>query len=133
MGVGTPWDISFAIKCGIDMFDCVSPTRLARHGAAFTRQGRISLRTSKYAKDFGPLEDDCGCFTCKFHTKAYLHHLFRAKEQAGGTLLSIHNINHLIRQAVECRQAILSGKFRDYFEKQQALHESDQIARAGNV
>lgn len=130
MGVGTPWDISYAIRCGIDMFDCVSPTRLARHGAAFTRQGRISLRTSKYNKDFTPLEDDCECFTCKMHTKAYLHHLFRVREQAGGTLLSIHNIHHLIRQAVECRQAILNGTFKEYFEKQVDLHDQDQVARA---
>ncbi len=130
MGVGTPWDISYAIRCGVDMFDCVSPTRLARHGAAFTRQGRISLRTSKYGRDFTPLEDDCDCFTCKMHTKAYLHHLFKQKEQAGGTLLSIHNIHHLIRQAVECRKAILSGTFKRYFEEQRALHESDQLARA---
>ncbi|HEY9677625.1 MAG TPA: tRNA guanosine(34) transglycosylase Tgt [Drouetiella sp.] len=130
MGVGTPWDISYAIRCGIDMFDCVSPTRLARHGAAFTRKGRIALKNSGYSRDFTPLEDDCECFTCQNHTKGYLHHLFRAKEQAGGTLLSIHNIHHLIRQAVECRQAILNGTFKEYFEEQVRLHDNDLTARA---
>lgn len=130
MGVGTPWDISFAIKCGIDMFDCVSPTRLARHGAAFTRKGRISLRTSKYATDFTPLEDDCQCPTCLTHHKAYIHHLFRQKEMSGGTLLSIHNVFHLVRQAQECRQAILNGTFKSYFQQQLELHAADCLARA---
>src|SRR5690606_10627316 len=65
MGVGTPWDIVYAIKCGIDMFDCVSPTRLARHGAVFTREGRISMRSSKHKLDPGPLDEDCDCSTCK--------------------------------------------------------------------
>jgi queuine tRNA-ribosyltransferase len=130
MGVGTPWDIAFAIKCGIDMFDCVSPTRLARHGAAFTRAGRISLRSAKYAKDFTPLEADCLCMTCRSHHKAYIHHLFRQKEMSGGTLLSIHNVNHLVRQAQECRAAILEGAFQSYFQRQQQLHEADCLARA---
>jgi queuine tRNA-ribosyltransferase len=116
MGIGTPWDIAYAIRCGIDMFDCVSPTRLARHGSAFTQSGRISLRTSLCANDLGPLDPDCSCYTCTNHNRAYLHHLVRAKETAGGSLLSIHNITFLINETRKARQAILDGKFRQYFE-----------------
>lgn len=122
MGVGTPWDIAYAIRCGVDMFDCVSPTRLARHGSAFSRQGRISLRTSRFARDFTPIDEDCACYACANHTKAYIHHLVRLKEMAGASLLSIHNINYLIREARDARQAILEGRFKEYFEKCEREH-----------
>ena len=117
MGVGKPLDILEAIKSGIDMFDCVSPTRLARHGTAFTRFGRIALKNSPYREDFSPIEEDCDCLTCKNYTRAYLHHLVKAKEMSGSTLLSIHNVRFLIKQSIICRQAILDGTFKDYFEK----------------
>lgn len=116
MGVGTPWDIAYAIKCGIDMFDCVSPTRLARHGCAFTSSGRIALKNAPFAKDFGPVDKDCSCYTCRHHTRAYLHHLARQKEMSGATLLAIHNVFYLIDEAQKCRKAILGGTFREYFE-----------------
>ncbi len=116
MGVGTPWDIAYAIKCGVDMFDCVSPTRLARHGAAFTSDGRISMRTSAMATDFDPVDKDCACYTCSQYSRAYLHHLVRQKEMAGAILLSIHNVYCLINEAQKCRKAIQSGTFREYFE-----------------
>lgn len=116
MGVGTPWDIAYAIRCGIDMFDCVSPTRLARHGSAFTSTlGRVSLRTARFAEDFSALDENCDCYTCRHHSKAYLHHLVRLKEMAGASLLSIHNIRFLINEAARCRKAILEGKFAQYF------------------
>lgn len=118
MGVGTPWDIAFAIKCGIDMFDCVSPTRLARHGAAFTSKGRVALRNACFTEDFGPLEPGCKCYTCQNHNCAYLNHLCKQKEMAGAILLSIHNVTFLIEQAQNCRKAILEGNFRQYFESQ---------------
>jgi len=118
MGVGTPWDIVYAIRCGIDMFDCVLPTRLARHGAAFTSDGRLSLRNSRFADDFRPLEPGCPCFTCLHHSRAYLNHLVRLKEMAAASLISMHNITHLHRQAEACRQAILAGKFKEFFEAQ---------------
>ena len=117
MGVGTPWDIVYAIKCGIDMFDCVSPTRLARHGAVFTREGRISMRSSKHKLDPGPLDEDCDCSTCKTYSRSYLHHLVRQKEVSAGTLLSIHNVRYLIHIAEICRKAIFDGTFRQLFEK----------------
>jgi queuine tRNA-ribosyltransferase len=130
MGVGTPWDIGYAIRCGIDMFDCVLPTRLARHGAAFTSDGRVSLRNARFAEDFTPLEPGCDCYTCKHHTRAYLHHLIRMKERAGASLLSIHNIVHLHKEAEASRQAILDGRFREHFEgvvKREAAAVSQDI------
>jgi queuine tRNA-ribosyltransferase len=121
MGVGTPWDIAYAIRCGIDMFDCVLPTRLARHGAAFTSEGRLSLKGARFAEDWQPLEPDCQCFTCLNHSRAYLHHLTRLGEMTAASLLSIHNIHHLHQQAAACRQAILAGRFREHFEAQAIL------------
>ncbi|MBX3135352.1 tRNA guanosine(34) transglycosylase Tgt [Candidatus Obscuribacterales bacterium] len=116
MGVGTPWDILYAIRCGIDMFDCVSPTRLARHGSVFTSLGRLNIRVSANRTDFGPLDPNCDCFTCKTHSRAYLQHLIRQKEMTGAILLSIHNVRFLIREAKNARQAILDGNFREYYE-----------------
>lgn len=117
MGVGTPWDILYAIRCGIDMFDCVSPTRLARHGAIFTSKGRTSIKLSGMSRDFGPIDETCDCFTCENHSRAYLHHLIRLKEMSGAILLSIHNVRYLIREAKMARQAILDDNFREYFEE----------------
>lgn len=116
MGIGTPWDILYAIRCGIDMFDCVAPTMIARHGSVFTSRGRISVRKSAFRKDFGPIDEACDCYTCKTHSRAYLHHLTKAQEYAGATLAAIHNIHYLIREANNARQAILDGNFREYFE-----------------
>lgn len=116
MGVGTPWDILYAIRCGVDMFDCVSPTRLARHGAMFTSKGRKSVKNAFYRTDFNPIDDECDCLTCSKYAGAYLHHLIRLKEMSGATLLSIHNVRYLIREAKRARQAILDGTFREYFE-----------------
>lgn len=95
MGVGTPEDIRHAIDEGFDMFDCVLPTRLGRHGEAFSADGNIKINNASYAKDFSSLTSDCGCYTCKNFTKAYLHHLFNEKEMLGGILLSLHNIVYL--------------------------------------
>lgn len=116
MGVGTPWDIAYAIRCGVDMFDCVLPTRLARHGAAFTGEGRVSLKNARFADDFKPLEPGCLCYTCRNHSRAYLHHLHRLKEMSASSLLSIHNIFYLSEEASACRQAIIDGRFREHFE-----------------
>lgn len=117
MGVGTPWDIAYAIRCGVDMFDCVLPTRLARHGAAFSGEGRVSLRNARFVEDFQPLEPGCDCYTCSNYSRAYLSHLTRIKEMTGATLLSIHNITYLLKQAIACREAILEGRFKDYFKQ----------------
>ena len=95
MGVGTPEDIRHAIEEWFDMFDCVLPTRLGRHGQAFGAHENIKINNAKYRKDFTPLTDDCGCYTCKNFTKAYLHHLIKEKEMLGGILLSLHNIAYI--------------------------------------
>jgi queuine tRNA-ribosyltransferase len=124
MGVGTPWDLIYAVRCGIDMFDCVLPTRLARHGAAFTSEGRVSLRNARFVSDFQPLEPGCDCYTCTNHTRAYLSHLVRAREMTAATLLSIHNIRHLHKQTWACRQAILAGRFKEYFQAAERAHHA---------
>jgi queuine tRNA-ribosyltransferase len=116
MGVGTPWDIAYAIRCGVDMFDCVLPTRLARHGAAFTSQGRIALKAAQFEQDFSPLEPGCTCYTCKHHTRAYIRHLTRSREITSASLLAIHNIHFLHERTSECRNAIMEGKFRNLFD-----------------
>jgi queuine tRNA-ribosyltransferase len=126
MGIGTPWDIAYAIKCGIDMFDCVSPTRLARHGAAFASEGRLSLKASRFATDAKPLDEECDCYTCKNHSRAYLHHLVRIKEMTASTLLSIHNIRFLLNIARKCRQAINQGTFQSLFEHYANLYQGEE-------
>lgn len=125
MGVGTPWDLIYAIRCGIDMFDCVLPTRLARHGAAFTSEGRISLRNARFGNDWLPLEPGCACYTCVNHTRAYLSHLVRMKEMTASTLLSIHNIHHLHVQTKMCREAIVQGRFKEVYEEAVRLRSTE--------
>jgi len=122
MGVGTPWDIIYAIRCGIDMFDCVSPTRLARHGTVFSSEGRLPLKNAIYREDFGPIDASCSCSTCKNNTRAYLHHLVRSNEMAGAMLLAIHNVSFLIDEAQNCRKAILEGRFEEYFSRWSLAH-----------
>ena len=118
MGVGEPADIIEGVIRGIDMFDCVLPTRIARHGHAFTKYGRINLKNAKYTEDFTPIEEGCDCYACQNYTKAYIRHLIKANETLGGRLLSIHNIRFLIRLTEELRQAIKEDRllnFRDEF------------------
>lgn len=116
MGVGEPLDILEGVERGIDMFDCVLPTRLARHGNAFTRNGKINLKNAKYKEDFTPIEDSCDCYTCKNYTKAYVKHLINCEESLGGTLLSIHNIRFLIKMTEEIRESIKENRFKEYKE-----------------
>ncbi len=108
MGVGTPEDIKHAIEEWFDMFDCVLPTRLGRHGEAFSAEWNIKLGNAKYAKDFTPLTPDCGCFACKNFTKAYLHHLLQEKEMLWGILLSLHNIAYLHKIVEDRKKNMLS-------------------------
>ena len=113
MGVGDPIDILEGVERGIDMFDCVLPTRIARHGNAFTRYGKINIKNAKYKEDFTPIEE-CDCYACKHYTKAYIRHLITAGETFGARLLSIHNIRFLIRLTEEIRKAIEEDKFLEY-------------------
>ena len=117
MGVGDPVDLFEGVERGIDMFDCVLPTRIARHANAFTDSGKINLRNLKFKEDFTPIDDECDCYTCKHYTKAYLRHLFVAGEGLGGRLLSIHNIRFLIRIMENIREAIKEDRFEEYKEE----------------
>ena len=114
MGVGDPLDILEGVERGIDMFDCVLPTRLARHGHAFTRYGKINLKNAKYKEDFTTLDNTCDCECCRHYTKAYLRHLIIANETLGQRLLSIHNVRFLIKLTEEIRTSIKEDNFSSY-------------------
>lgn len=112
MGIGTKEDIVKAIAAGIDMFDCVMPTRIARHGAFFDINGeRQLIKSTRYEEDLSPLDESCDCYSCRNHSKAYIRHLFRVKEMTAATLLSIHNLRYLIRLAKKIRDEIIQGSF----------------------
>ena len=114
MGVGSIDYILEGITHGVDMFDCVLPTRLARHGAIMTRHGRINIQRKEYEHDFTPIDPECDCYTCRNYSKAYLRHLYKSKEGFGQTLNSIHNIRFLIRLCEEARQAIKEDLFAEF-------------------
>ncbi len=114
MGVGTPLDIVQGVYRGIDLFDCVNPTRLARHKSAFTRYGRINISGKKYEKDPMPLVEDCSCYTCRNFSRSYLRHLVKSNELLAPILLSIHNLHLLINLTSELRSAIMAGTISDY-------------------
>jgi len=114
MGIGAINDIFEAVERGVDMFDCVLPTRIARHGTLMTSQGRINIKKNVYKNDFSPLDPECDCECCKKYTKAYLNHLFRANEGLGNRLMSIHNLRFLIRLMEGIRKAISEDRFLDY-------------------
>ena len=111
MGVGTPEDLINGVARGIDIFDCVLPTRLARHHSAFSPEGRLNLMNATFARDASPIDDTCDCYTCKTFTRAYIRHLIVAKELLAGTLLSIHNLRALIRLMESIRGYIADGTF----------------------
>jgi queuine tRNA-ribosyltransferase len=111
MGVGSPEDLFEGVSRGIDLFDCVLPTRLARNGGLLTRQGRINLRNAQYAEQAGPIEAGCDCYTCRHYSAAYVRHLLKAREIFGLRLATIHNVRFMLRTMAEIRQAILDGTF----------------------
>ena len=114
MGVGLPEDILESVERGIDMFDCVIPTRYARSATLFTRRGRIRLTNKNYRRDFFPVEPNCSCYTCRNFTRAYLHHLFNANEVLSAILASIHNVHFYLEMMAEIRSSIEQGRFMDY-------------------
>jgi queuine tRNA-ribosyltransferase len=117
MGVGTPDDIIEGVIRGIDMFDCVNPTRLARHGSAMTSVGRISIKSKIYEKDLTPLDENCDCKVCKTYTKSYLRHLFKAEEYLGPRLVSYHNLYFLKNLSKNIRNAIKNDNLGDFKEE----------------
>ena len=133
MGVGTPEDLLHGIASGIDIFDCVLPTRLARHNAAFSSGGRLNLMNATYARDPLPIDPECTCYTCRTFTRAYLRHLIVAKELLAGTLLSIHNLHALIQLVKDIRSSIQDNTFKNkvpaWLEKWQGNAERTSTPR----
>ena len=117
MGVGTPVNILEGVARGVDMFDCVLPTRIARHGLAMTSRGKVNIKNAKYEKDFEPLDSECDCYTCRNYSKAYLRHLFKSGEMLSAMLLSNHNLHFLIKMMENIRKSIEEDRFGEYKEE----------------
>jgi queuine tRNA-ribosyltransferase len=118
MGVGTPEDLLAGVRLGVDMFDCVMPTRIARHGTAWIQGRKAAIQNAEFTRDWGPLDPNCICATCQRFSRAYIRHLFKAKEYLAYTLLSIHNVHVLVHQMQTARQHILAGTFPEYLKEQ---------------
>ena len=114
MGVGTPDYLFEGVERGVDMFDCVLPTRIARHGLAMTLHGRVNIKNAKYERDWEPLDTECDCYTCRNYSKAYLRHLYKADEMLSAMLLSNHNLHFLINMMGNIRKAIEEDHFLEY-------------------
>lgn len=114
MGVGTPLDLILSVDSGIDMFDCVMPTRVARNGTLYTWQGKVSIKRAEYKEDSSPLDPECDCYTCKNYTKSYLRHLFLSGEILGSRLNTIHNIHFYMTLMRKAREAIAEGRWQEY-------------------
>ncbi|MBE6030434.1 MAG: tRNA guanosine(34) transglycosylase Tgt [Clostridiales bacterium] len=114
MGVGTPDYLFEGVERGVDMFDCVLPTRIARHGLAMTSHGRVNIKNAKYERDWEPLDPECDCYTCRNYSKAYLRHLFKADEMLSSMLLSNHNLHFLIKMMENIRKSIEEDRFLEY-------------------
>jgi len=114
LGIGEPLDLFGAIENGCDLFDCVAPTRMARNGTIYTKNGKINILNARFKEDHSPIEGGCGCYTCKNYTRAYAAHMFRAKEMFAATLASIHNLYFIIDLVKNIRQSILDGSFKEY-------------------
>jgi queuine tRNA-ribosyltransferase len=134
MGVGTPEDIVAAVSAGVDMFDCVLPTRNARNGWLFTRWGDVRLRNARYRDDTGPIDGTCGCYACRNFTLAYVHHLQRANEILGARLATIHNLHYYLTLMGELRAAIAAGalvQYRARFAAERARLGEERNRRSG--
>ena len=125
MGVGTPLDILHGIECGVDMFDCVLPTRNARNGTLYTSQGKINIKRREYAEDDGPLDPQCPCYTCRTFSRAYLRHLYGAKELLAFRLNSLHNLSYFLSLVRGARQAILENRFHAYKARFEAVYPDE--------
>lgn len=130
MGVGTPLDIVLGILAGVDMFDCVLPTRNARNGTLYTSLGKINIKRREYAEDDGPLDPACDCYACRTFSRAYLRHLFVSRELLSFRLNSLHNLTYFLRLARGAREAILENRFAAYAARIAALY-ADEAAQAG--
>ncbi|WP_300802720.1 tRNA guanosine(34) transglycosylase Tgt [uncultured Desulfovibrio sp.] len=131
MGVGTPLDIANGIAAGIDMFDCVLPTRNARNGTLYTSQGKINIKRKEYAEDDGPLDPQCGCYTCRTFSRAYLRHLYVSKELLSFRLNSLHNLTYFLDLVRNARQAILENRYADFLAGVAAIYPKEAAQAAG--
>ena len=131
MGVGTPLDIANGIAAGIDMFDCVLPTRNARNGTLYTSQGKINIKRKEYAEDDGPLDPQCGCYTCRTFSRAYLRHLYVSKELLSFRLNSLHNLTYFLDLVRNARQAILENRYADFLAGVAAIYPEEAAQAAG--
>jgi queuine tRNA-ribosyltransferase len=114
MGVGTPEDLTECVARGIDLFDCVMPTRNARNGCVFTSEGKLVIKSSRYARDARPLDLTCQCEVCKRYSRSYIRHLFVANEMLAGILATHHNLHFYLDTMRKIRQAIESGQFKEF-------------------
>ncbi|MBQ3892419.1 MAG: tRNA guanosine(34) transglycosylase Tgt [Desulfovibrio sp.] len=127
MGVGTPLDILHAIESGVDMFDCVLPTRNARNGTLYTSQGKINIKRREYAEDDGPLDPRCGCYTCRTFSRAYLRHLFVSRELLAFRLNSLHNITYFLDMARAARRAVIEGRYAAFKAAYEAAYPEEDL------
>ena len=128
MGVGFPEDVLAAVALGVDLVDCVAPTRMGRNGAAFTDRGPVNIRNARHRDDAGPLDPDCDCETCVTFSRGYLRHLFAAGELLGLRLLSLHNVRYLIRLAARARAAVVDGSFEGWSRAWLARYQAKEQA-----
>ncbi|MGL5540374.1 MAG: tRNA guanosine(34) transglycosylase Tgt [Erysipelotrichaceae bacterium] len=131
MGVGSTDAILEGVLRGVDMFDCVLPTRIARHGTLMTSHGRINIKRAEFKDDFRPLDEECDCYTCKNYTRAYLNHLHKCNEGLGARLCSIHNLRFLIKLAEDIREAIQNDRFLDFKEEFFKKHNLNSVDSRG--
>ncbi len=130
LGIGEPEDLFMGIENGVDLFDCVLPTRLGRNGTIYTKNGKITITNTKYRNDHTPIEEDCECYTCRNHTRAYIAHLFHGKEMLAGTLASIHNLHFIVNLVHQIRESILNDtfyEFRDSFLEKYSIGKDNII------
>jgi queuine tRNA-ribosyltransferase len=140
MGVGSPEDLFEGVSRGVDLFDCVLPTRVARNGGLLTRRGRINIRNARFAEDPAPVEEGCDCYTCQNFTRAYLRHLFKASEVLGLRLATIHNLRMMLRLVADIRASIVDGSFPAFKESflagyrivPHAIREAQRARRKAN-
>ena len=128
LGIGEPDDVFTAVAAGADTFDCVAPSRIARNGTVYHPTGRFHITNALYRRDFAPIDDECDCYTCTHHTRAYVHHLFRAKEMLASTLATIHNERFIVRLIDRVRQSIIDGDFEEH--RREVLGRNPRTAQA---
>ena len=131
MGVGTPLDIAHGINAGIDMFDCVLPTRNARNGTLYTSLGKVNIKRKEYAEDDSPLDPACGCYTCRTFSRAYLRHLYVSKELLAFRLNSLHNLTYFLNVVRQARQAILENRYASFLAHMESLYPDEAAQGQG--